>query len=272
MARPLKTGLDYFSMDCWLDNKLKLIEAEFGLKGFAIVVKLWQWIYRNGYYCEWDDDIALLFASQEGSNCGAECVKEIVYACLRRDIFSKELFDKYHILTSSGVQKRFAEATVGRSKVEMKKEYLLINAPKNKVSEQKTPVSEQKTPIIKADNSQSKVKESKVKKSKENNKHGAIENSSEQNSEKVVIQLILNDKSQYDVCESDVTQWENLFPAVDVIQELRTMSAWCIANPKKRKTRKGINRFIVSWLSKKQDQGGVYPSVGNGNSFKPSRT
>ena len=55
MARPLKEGVDYFSLDCYMDDKIKMIQAEFGLKGFAIVVKLWQTIYReHGYYCEWN--------------------------------------------------------------------------------------------------------------------------------------------------------------------------------------------------------------------------
>ena len=53
MARPLKEGIDYFSLDCYMDDKVKMIQAEFGLKGFAIIVKLWQIIYReHGYYCE----------------------------------------------------------------------------------------------------------------------------------------------------------------------------------------------------------------------------
>ena len=49
-----------------------------------------------------------------------------------------------------------------------------------------------------------------------------------------------------------------LYPAVDVIQQLRQMRAWLIANPRKKKTKSGINRFIVTWLSKEQDRGGVY--------------
>ena len=57
MARPLKEGVDYFSLDCYMDDKIKMIQAEFGLKGFAIVVKLWQTIYReNGKYCEWNEE------------------------------------------------------------------------------------------------------------------------------------------------------------------------------------------------------------------------
>ena len=33
------------------------------------------------------------------------------------------------------------------------------------------------------------------------------------------------------------------------------MIGWIDANPKKRKTRQGIKRFIASWLSKEQDKG-----------------
>ena len=32
MARPLKEGIDYFSLDCYMDDKIKMIQAEFGLK------------------------------------------------------------------------------------------------------------------------------------------------------------------------------------------------------------------------------------------------
>ena len=39
MARPLKEGIDYFSLDCYMDDKIRMIQAEFGLKGFAIIVR-----------------------------------------------------------------------------------------------------------------------------------------------------------------------------------------------------------------------------------------
>jgi hypothetical protein len=39
---------------------------------------------------------------------------------------------------------------------------------------------------------------------------------------------------------------------VDVLQQLRAMRSWCVANPDKRKTRAGIGRFIVNWLAKGQ--------------------
>ena len=42
MARPLKEGLDYLTLDCNMDTKFKLVEAEYGSKGFAIVVSLYK--------------------------------------------------------------------------------------------------------------------------------------------------------------------------------------------------------------------------------------
>ena len=163
MARPLKEGVDYFSLDCYMDDKIKMIQAEFGLKGFAIVVKLWQTIYReHGYYCEWNEEKKLLFASEEGADCGPGLINEIVQACIRRDIFSKKLFDKYQILTSRGIQKRYLSITAKRKKAEMKKEYSLVEVAHNSINDDNNRVNVGKNQVNSVDNTQSKVKESKV--------------------------------------------------------------------------------------------------------------
>ncbi|MGN5187218.1 replication protein [Aeromonas veronii] len=73
--------------------------------------------------------------------------------------------------------------------------------------------------------------------------------------EPVVITMPLN-SGEHAVTESFAAQMQSLYPAVDVAQELRTMTGWLIANPTKRKTKTGINRFINAWLSKCQDRGG----------------
>lgn len=71
-----------------------------------------------------------------------------------------------------------------------------------------------------------------------------------------VISLPLNDGTFFDVSENDRAKWSQLYPNVDVLQQLRNMAGWCDANPAKRKTRGGIKRFITSWLAKEQDKGG----------------
>jgi hypothetical protein len=123
----LKSGIDYFSLDVCLDDKFALVEAEFGLVGFSVVVKLLQRIYGGfGYYCEWTNEVALLFANNIG--LGGGVVSEIVAVSIKRGIFDQTLYDKYQILTSKGIQKRYFEATSRRKIVEVESAYLLIPA------------------------------------------------------------------------------------------------------------------------------------------------
>lgn len=72
------------------------------------------------------------------------------------------------------------------------------------------------------------------------------------------ILLSLVDKTDYDVPLSKIEEWKEAYPAVDIEPELKKMSAWLNANPSRKKTRRGINRFINTWLSREQDKGGRY--------------
>lgn len=85
------------------------------------------------------------------------------------------------------------------------------------------------------------------------------------------ITLPLNDGTEYPVTVEQCHEWAGLYPAVDVIQQLRQMRGWLNANPNRRKTRRGINAFVVNWLSREQDKGRrVAPNPGNrgsGNVF-----
>lgn len=120
-----KVRLDWFKLDCQLDSKFRLIESEFGLKGFAIVVKLFQMIYGGeGYYCDWDEDIVLVFAKDNDVSAGT--VSEIVSRAISRGIFDKGMFEKYGILTSHGIQTRYSEAVGRRKFSNIKSEYLLL--------------------------------------------------------------------------------------------------------------------------------------------------
>ena len=164
-GRQNKVGLDYFELDCHMDEKVRLVQAEYGLKGFAVFVKLLQEIYGGyGYYCEWTQDRELLFASENGLNGGSQqLLGDIVEACIRRNIFSERLFKEYGILTSSGVQKQYLKATVKREVVELKKEYLLISVPVNRKNVVINSISSGINDISDTGNAQSRVEKSKVK-------------------------------------------------------------------------------------------------------------
>lgn len=69
-----------------------------------------------------------------------------------------------------------------------------------------------------------------------------------------VITITLNDKSEFPIYQHMIDEWIELYPNVDIMQELRNMKGWCKANPERRKTKKGIMRFIVGWLSREQDK------------------
>lgn len=72
-----------------------------------------------------------------------------------------------------------------------------------------------------------------------------------------VISLLLNTGEEYGIVQSDIVEWQELYPAVDVMQELRNMKGWCKENAAKRKTARGIRRFITSWLAREQNRGGT---------------
>ena len=165
-GRGNKVGLDYFELDCHMDEKIKLIQAEYGLKGFAIVVMLYQHIYGgdHGYYCEWDNDRLLLFMSANGLiGESKNLINEIVQACIRREIFSNKLFKEYGILTSSGVQKQYLKATAKREVKKKKKEYLLIDVPEKRANVVINSISGRRNLISGERNEQSRVENSRVK-------------------------------------------------------------------------------------------------------------
>lgn len=73
-------------------------------------------------------------------------------------------------------------------------------------------------------------------------------------SHECVIELPLNDGSQFEITAEHLREFSGLYPAISVEQSLRDMRGWCIGNPKNRKTRAGILRFVTTWLSREHDR------------------
>ena len=69
-----------------------------------------------------------------------------------------------------------------------------------------------------------------------------------------VIEFILNDKTYYPITQKQVDKWSELYPNVDVMQQLRKMCGWLDANPRNRKTKGGILKFVNGWLAREQDK------------------
>ncbi len=78
--------------------------------------------------------------------------------------------------------------------------------------------------------------------------------------EPALFEIPLNRKGEFHgVTQPDIDRYADLFGAVNVRAELKKMIAWCDANPRKRKTKQGVEKFIQNWLGREQDKGRYLP-------------
>ena len=166
MARPPKKAIDYFPLDCSLDDSIKFIEAKHGMAGFGVLIKLWSKIYSSeGYYCRWDEKTKYLFCKETG--VGIEDIEAILATCLTEGVFSKPLFHSHQVLTSSGIQRRYFKIVkeAKRKEIQINPEiYLLeLNSGDNAINSGGNPQNSGNTPV---ENPQRKVKKNKEQKSK----------------------------------------------------------------------------------------------------------
>jgi hypothetical protein len=110
MARPIKQGLDYFSLDTdFLQNrKVRRIKMACGPQSISVLICLLCNIYRSsGYYILWDEDLPFLIADEIGVSEGA--VTEIMKKALQVEFFNQPLYDRHKILTSKEIQNRYTK-------------------------------------------------------------------------------------------------------------------------------------------------------------------
>ena len=79
--------------------------------------------------------------------------------------------------------------------------------------------------------------------------------------------LPLVDGTDFEISVETVAELSGLYPAVDVEQQLRNMRGWLLANPKNRKTKAGIMRFVNSWLSREQNSARPASSQATGGRY-----
>lgn len=157
MARPKKSGLDYFpfDIDFFYDEKVVCVAGEFGLKGEICLIHLLCAVYRNGYFVEWTDTLRFKLL-KELPGISAGLLQQIVEGLVRWGFFDKDLFDSVQILTSRGIQQRYFEATRRRLNPNEPFPYLLVNVDRNRVNVDKNSINVDINP-------QSKVNKSKLK-------------------------------------------------------------------------------------------------------------
>lgn len=73
----------------------------------------------------------------------------------------------------------------------------------------------------------------------------------------IVCKLPLRTGKEFEIRQSWVDQLAPLYPGVAIPQTLHEMRGWLLGNIERRKTERGIRRFVTSWLQREQDKYGA---------------
>ena len=186
-------GINYFpvGVNFMEENAMEVIEAKYGIKGSAIVLKLMCKIYKEGYYIRWDEEQCLIFANKAGREVQAEEVQGIIEILFTKGILDRNSYQENGILTSESIQKVWMEATKRRKRELSELPYLMVKPEKENGKADTPPAlqeiqqpelfKKEKTPVnpknvvhhvaVDAKNAcnsgQSKVKENKAEENKE---------------------------------------------------------------------------------------------------------
>ncbi|EXZ42937.1 hypothetical protein M076_3904 [Bacteroides fragilis str. 2-F-2  len=112
------------------ENAMEVIEAKYGIKGSAIVLKLLCKIYKEGYFIRWDEEQCLIFANKAGREVQAAEVQGIIEILFIKGIMDKNSYLENGILTSENIQKVWMEATKRRKRELSELPYLMVKTEK----------------------------------------------------------------------------------------------------------------------------------------------
>lgn len=186
MARPKKTGLEYFPTDVNFlkDRKFRKIKLKYGYLGTIVYFSILCLIYQDkGYYLDYsndkkDDIIWEILEQLQGKfQPTEETIVEIIDDLVACELFSGDQF-KLKTITSKRIQSTYYSATVERDAISIDFDKWILSEDEmlelskrssilsNFISRAKNSINQPINSVDEPKNPQSKVKESKVNKSK----------------------------------------------------------------------------------------------------------
>jgi DNA-directed RNA polymerase subunit RPC12/RpoP len=126
----IKDGLDYFPHPTMRNSNsnMRFLFYKHGLIGYGVYYKLLEIIFSDkGYYLCFEEDYQNIFIID--NKITMDVLKSILDTCLRKDIFDKNLYEQYYVLTSTDIQEFYVEATKKRLKRNINEQYWLLNNP-----------------------------------------------------------------------------------------------------------------------------------------------
>ena len=123
-------GIPYFPHECTLPMPMRLVQSKYGIVGYGVMYKLYEKIFLNGYYTEWNDEICEIFA-YEDCRLKSELVSGVVALCLEKGVFDRDIYARHGVLTSAEIQTKFFHAAKHRKNFGFEPELCLIEVEVN---------------------------------------------------------------------------------------------------------------------------------------------
>ena len=255
MARPIKSGFDYFPFDVgfFRNLKIRVTLMRFGAGGVLLYLYLLTLIYSQGYYTEYNED--MLYIAADDLQMKPEKIGQIINFFCKRSLFDNKLFTTDKIITSAGIQKRYQLMIKQRAlkkTVSVNERFWLLEKEETETfiklhsSGNKSGKNEgysEKKPDKSENNStkESKVKESKVKESKVCTSGFSIPCKN----------------GTYVLPKEDYENLTHTYPDMDVDKSLDKLRKYLTANPHKQGYVSAAKAYVDMWLCE-DDQTGKY--------------
>ena len=125
MARPIKTELDYYQEDCSIGQVWELLSIKYGGVVYGIYYTVRNQIFAHkGYYLDWCDEFKLLHSGR--FHIDYDILVKVIDEAIEKNIFDKELYEKYAILTSREIQQTYLYAAKKRKQHNILPEHCLL--------------------------------------------------------------------------------------------------------------------------------------------------
>lgn len=244
MARPQKKGLDYFpfDVDFFQGIKIRITMARYGASGVLLFIYLLSIIYSNGYYVEYNED--LIYIAAADLQMKPENIGQIINFFCKRSLFDNKLFTTDKVLTSVGIQKRYQEMVKSRAK----KNTVTVNAKLWLLKKEET----QSFIKVHPNSDNSEKNDSYSKKNSFNSKNNTIKESkvkkSKVNERRVVLQLPCTN-GNYDVTSEQIDTLQQANKSIDVMQSFRKMLDYLKCHPNSKRPLDAMENRIIMWLT-----------------------
>lgn len=243
MARPKKTGLDYFPFDVqfFSNKKIKILKARYGTDGVVLFLFLLCEIYKNGYYLIWDDDYKYVVADELNLSDGL--IEQVLNFLIERSLLNRILLGSDTFLTSPGIQSRFQEAVKSRA----------VKSPVFVISELWLLSKEKTQSFIKfTQNSDIPQNNPSFSKNNPNNSEKNATKKSKVNESKVnkikVCYRVPAINGDFELTQDFYDELTKTYSETDIDESLKKMINFLKANPAKKRYVGNTKAYIELWI------------------------